>query len=42
MSLKIVPIRKRFWWPHPYAWPWLWKNVVIGYRYFIGGKEVSP
>lgn len=19
VSLKVVPVRKRFWWPHPYA-----------------------
>jgi len=38
---RIVAILKRFWWPHPYARPRLWRTWAIGYRYFINGAEVS-
>ena len=38
-TLTIQPIRKTFWWPHPYARPWLWKTLTMTYRYFINGVE---
>ena len=42
--LEIIPIYKRFWWPHVYAreaWA-LWVRVTVGYRYLVDGVEYPP
>jgi hypothetical protein len=39
--MMIVPIHQRFWWPHPWARPLLWRKFTIRYRYFINGEEIS-
>jgi len=41
--LQITPIKKRFWWPHPYAREagLLWRKLTLAYRYYVDGKEVS-
>jgi hypothetical protein len=41
--MQIVPIHRRFWWPHPYAREagLLWRKLVIRYRYFVDGHEIS-
>lgn len=39
--MEIDPITRLFWWPHPYARPWLWRNVVLSYRYFVAGVECN-
>lgn len=31
----IVKVYKRYWWPHPYSRPYLWRKVVVGYRYYV-------
>lgn len=48
-AFEIVPVTKRYWWPHPKVRgrdiPW-WRpsrwylDWVQGYRYFVYGKEV--
>lgn len=41
--MQIEPIYRRFWWPHPYAMEagLLWRKLVIRYRYFVDGREIS-
>ena len=43
MKLKITKVYRRFWWPHIYARErgLLWVKVVVGYRYYLNGKEVN-
>lgn len=43
-NMEMVPVRKRFWWPHVYARQarLLWVNVTVGYRYYVDGVEVQP
>lgn len=38
---RIEPVRRIFWWPHPYADGLLWRRVVVGYRYWVDGAEVA-
>jgi len=42
-KLEIIPVYKRFWWPHVYARErarWQVK-VLVGYRYFVDGVEYT-
>lgn len=42
--MKIKPIYKLFFWPHPYAVKagLFWRKLFVGYRYFNdAGKEMS-
>lgn len=39
--LEAVPIKKRFWFPHPYARPYLWRNVTIGHELQINGNVLG-
>lgn len=40
-NLVVLPVYKRFWWPHVYARErgLLCVKAVVGYRYFIEGVE---
>jgi hypothetical protein len=41
--LEIRPVRKRFWWPHPYARAagLLWIKRVVRFGYFVDGVETD-
>jgi len=34
----VIPVKKRIWWPRTF---WLWRNVIVGYRYAYGEVEVE-
>lgn len=41
MNVTIKKLRKRFWWPHPYAEPYLFRNIIVGFEYCHDGKLVD-
>lgn len=39
--IDVEPVYRRFWWPHRRA-GWLpWRRVLVGHRFFVGGREVD-
>lgn len=40
--LVVLAVKKKFYWPHPYVPRFhIWKWVIIGFRYYLDGKEVA-
>ncbi len=40
-NVRVQKVYQRFWWPHEYARPFLWRKLVVAYRYFHNGREVD-